>query len=406
MNSSNKKYFWNVVLIVTVTVIAMYFALRDNFGAIMHAISQMNFFSLLVILAWGLAINVVIGAGYALLGKRYKKHYSLKDGVIVAFVGTFFAGITPSSTGGQFGQAYVLKKQGISMSDGVSLLWADFIIYQTMMMLYVTLLFILRFTHYVNVSAWFWIVFAGYLVNVVVILALYTIALFPKFYIKLAGWAVKFLGRLHILKDPEQQKHTWVAQVTSFTAESKKLSTDKKLILQLVVVNFARLTLYFSLPFVVSLALGIKLKFGQLLDTLALSSFVTMANCFVPLPGATGGTEVFFTMLFQNMLGRLTGAVLLLWRFSSYYLPVLVGASVFLLFKNHEDSKEDGHKHHEHLPDLPKSSASASLSMESDQIHQITPMPPLDDEEVHQLAGPELVPPSNTHSNFYDGQAS
>ncbi|MEY8308047.1 lysylphosphatidylglycerol synthase transmembrane domain-containing protein [Erysipelotrichaceae bacterium 51-3] len=400
MNSSNKKYFWNVVLIVTVTVIAMYFALRDNFGAIMHAISQMNFFSLLVILAWGLAINVVIGAGYTLLGKRYQKQYSLKDGITVAFVGTFFAGITPSSTGGQFGQAYVLKKQGIDMSDGISLLWADFIIYQTTMMLYVTLLFILRFTHYVNVSAWFWIVFVGYLINVVVILALYTIALFPKFYIKLAGWAVKFLGRLHILKDPERQKHTWVAQVTSFTAESKKLSTDKKMILQLVLLNFVRLTLYFALPFAVSLALGIKLKFVQLVDTLALSSFVTMANCFVPLPGATGGTEVFFTMLFQNMLGRLTGAVLLLWRFSSYYLPVLVGALVFLLFKNHEDSKEDGQKPKEPLPDVPKRSISASQSAQTGKIHSITPMVPLDDEVVHQLAGPESALPSKPHSNF------
>lgn len=339
MRANNKKYFWNIVLILGVTVIAMYFALRDNFGAIVKAISSMNAFSLLVVLAWGLAINVVIGIGYMFLGRRYKKNYSIKEGIVVAFVGTFFAGITPSSTGGQFGQAYVLKKQGISYQDGASLLWADFIIYQTVMMIYVTILFVLRFSHYVNLNAWFWIVAAGYLVNVVVILTLYTIVLFPRFYVKLSEKLVKVLGKFHMISNVEKMVQSWVSRVHDFTQETKALSENKSLILQLGLVNFGRLTLYFALPFVVSIALGIHLPRGAFLDMLALSSFVTMANCFVPLPGASGGTEVFFTMLFQNLLGKLTGAVLLLWRFSSYYIPMLAGAGIFLLFKNHEDAK-------------------------------------------------------------------
>lgn len=371
MQASNKKYFWNIVLILGVTVVAMYFALRDNFQAIVKAISSMNIFSLLLILAWGLGINVVIGVGYMYLGRHFRKDYSLKEGVIVAFVGTFFAGITPSSTGGQFGQAYVLKKQGIGYKDGASLLWADFIIYQTAMMIYVTILFVLRFSHYVNLNAWFWIVAAGYLVNVVVILTLYTIVLFPNFYIRLSEKLVKILGKTHLIHDPEKKVKSWVAKMSSFTQETKALSRNKKLIIQVGLVNMVRLTLYFALPFVVSVALGIKLKMGgAFIDMLALSSFVTMANCFVPLPGASGGTEVFFTMLFQNLLGRLTGAVLLLWRFSSYYIPMLAGAAVFLFFKNHEDAKTDPYFHPElkneapssPVPEVPKENSSVHSS--------------------------------------------
>lgn len=386
MHSNNRKYFWNIVLILTVTVIAMYFALRDNFKEIMHALAQINFFSLLVILAWGLAINVVIGAGFMFLGRRYQKRYTLQDGIVVAFVGTFFAGITPSSTGGQFGQVYVLKKQGIDMSDGVSLLWADFIIYQTAMMIYVTVLFILRFSHYVNLNAWFWIVFGGYLINVVVIIGLYTIAIFPKFYIKLCRWAVNVLGKMHLLKDPERQMKQWVAKMTSFTGEVKMLSQDKQLIVQLMIVNFVRLTLYYALPYVVALALGIRLNFGQFVDTLALSSFVTMANCFVPLPGASGGTEVFFTMLFSGMFGPLTGAVLLLWRFSSYYLPVIAGALVFMVFKNHEDAKEE-------QTALAHATGVSPAMPPIGKVHEIAKVPPLKPDEVK-----ELIPPK-TSSN-------
>lgn len=334
----SRKYLWNILLIVVVTAVAMYFALKDNFVQAMEAIGRMNGFMLLLVVCWGLLYNAIWGVSYQVLGAKYKKGYSLMQGVIVALVGTFFAGITPSSTGGQFGQAYVLKKQGISLSDGASLLWADFIIYQTTMMIYVTILFIVRFTHYLNMSAWFWIVFVGYLVNLVVICTLYTIALFPRAYIRISVWAAKLLGKLSFIKNPQQMVENWTHQMTSFTVEIKQLSKDKKVIVQCMVVSFMRLSLYFALPFVIANALGVHLGLDKLVDVLALSSFVTMANSFIPLPGASGGTEVVFTLLFGSMLKTLTGAVLLLWRISSYYVPVVVGALTFLIFKNHHDS--------------------------------------------------------------------
>ena len=165
-------------------------------------------------------------------------------------------------------------------------------------------------------------------------------ALCPNLYIWLSEKCVKILGKLHIIANPEQQVTIWSEKVRGFTHEIKRLSHNWKLIIQVALVNVVRLTLYFSLPFVVSRALGIALPWNKLIDTIALASFVTMANAFIPLPGASGGTEMFFAMLFTAMLDPLTGAVLLLWRLSSYYLPVMTGALVFLLFKNSEDRKK------------------------------------------------------------------
>lgn len=347
----NTKYFWNILLIVCVTSVAMYFTLRDNFSEVVKAISGMNIFMLLLVLAWGLLYTGVWGISYQIMGQRYVKNYSLLKGIEVAFVGTFFAGITPSATGGQFGQIYVLKKQGIKYSDGASLLWADFIIYQTAMMIYVTILFILRFAHYANLSAWFWIVFAGYIINLIVVVGLYTIALFPKFYLRLVRWASKLLPKIKFIKNPDRIVTNLISQVENFTVEIKKLSEARPMIIKCLLVNFLRLTLYYSLPYVIARSLGIGLHLNQLVDVLALSSFVSMANSFIPLPGASGGTEVVFSLLFTGMLGKLTGAVLLLWRMSSYYVPVIAGAVVFMFFKSHYDHLDElSHQ----LPNGPK----------------------------------------------------
>ncbi len=252
-------------------------------------------------------------------GRRYRKGYRFLHGVVVAFVGAFFSGITPSATGGQFAQAYIMKKQGIKVSDGASILWADFIVYQTTMMIYVTILFLLRFSYYSAQNAWFNLILLGYLINVVVICALYTMALFPRNYIRLSGVIVNLLARIHLVKNREETLANWNLQLASFTTEIKKPTKDKRLILETAGINVLRMTLQFSLPFFIALMMGIHLQPGQLIDVIALSSFVMMANSFIPIPGASGGTEVvrFVIWLFVWQWNRSGPAVVALFYLSS-----------------------------------------------------------------------------------------
>ena len=111
----------NFLVIFLLTIAVLWFALKDNYKEILDAISQMNWMSLVIILLWGVLYTVVWGFVYLVLGRKYNKQYSLFNGIVISFVGTFFSGITPSSTGGQFAQAYIMKKQGIKVSDGASL---------------------------------------------------------------------------------------------------------------------------------------------------------------------------------------------------------------------------------------------------------------------------------------------
>ena len=140
-----QKYALNLLLILALTGFALWFALKDNYQQVVKCISQMNLLSLVIVLLWGVLFTAVWGFVYYVLGRKYTENYTPGKGMLVAFIGSFFSGITPSSTGGQFVQAYIMKKQGIKVSDGASLLWADFIIYQTTMMVYVSILFLLRF---------------------------------------------------------------------------------------------------------------------------------------------------------------------------------------------------------------------------------------------------------------------
>lgn len=336
-----QKYVLNFLLIIGLTVLVLWLALKDNYEEVLGAISQMNGLFLAVILSWGILYTVVWGFVYFVLGKKYVSNYSLWKGIVVAFTGTFFSGITPSSTGGQFAQAYILKKQGIKVSDGASLLWADFIIYQTTMMIYVTVLFLLKYQYYVSQSAWFNLIMLGYVINAIVILALYTMALFPNVYVTLSGAIIKVLARLRIIKDPQKKMDSLMLQMKSFTVEIKALSKDKKRILLCALINVLRLTLLYSQPFLVAWGLGIELPLATVIDVIALSSFVTIANSFIPIPGASGGTEFVFSLLFYSLMKNLTSAVMVLWRFSTYHIVLFFGGLLFMIEKSRFERKEN-----------------------------------------------------------------
>lgn len=342
MKNSIKNYALNLLVIILLTAVALWFALKDNYEEILVLILNVKWYWLAIILLWGIVYSAVAGYILTLFTRRTKKNYRFIEGFQNGLVGSFFSGVTPSATGGQFAQAYIFKKQGIKFSEGASILWADFIVYQTTMMLYVTFLFLLRFTHYMDlIGPWFLAILVGYIINVCVIGVLWTMALFPKLYVKLSRIFVRILAKVHIVKNKEKTLASWTLQVESFIVEIKKMRSDKPLLIKTTLLNILRMTIQFILPFFIAKALGSTIGLDKFVDCLALASFVLMANAFIPIPGASGGTELIFTQLFIFIVGSYITAssIMILWRFSTFHIVMLVGAFVFIYLK-HKYSKQ------------------------------------------------------------------
>ena len=55
------KYVLNFLIIFLLTISVLWFALKDNYREVLEAISQINIFSLAIILCWGVLYTVVWG---------------------------------------------------------------------------------------------------------------------------------------------------------------------------------------------------------------------------------------------------------------------------------------------------------------------------------------------------------
>lgn len=60
-------------------------------------------------------------------------------------------------------------------------------------------------------------------------------------------------------------------------------------------------------------------------DLIGITAFVYLISDFVPLPGASGGSEGSFFILLRYFLKSATSATLLVWRFVTYYAGLIVG---------------------------------------------------------------------------------
>ena len=178
------------------------------------------------------------------------------------------------------------------------------------------------------------LVLLGFLINSIVIVGLWALGRFPKVYTFITTKGIDLACKFKIIKNREKVVATIDAQLKRFDNETKKLSQHRALILKVIVCNVVRLLLYYSIPLFWFLALDIDVSFVILIDTIAMTSYVSMVNAFIPIPGASGGTEAMFVLMFSKVFGVVNASsTMLLWRIMSYYLIMLVGGLAFIYVK-------------------------------------------------------------------------
>lgn len=345
MDKRTRKYIINIALILLLTIAVVYFSLKDDYDAVAGLLSRVELPWLMLCLVIAIIYHFMVGFILKSFAKLYNPNYRMKDGIKNAFIAALFHGLTPFASGGQFVQVYVFYKQKINVSDSASILLMDFIVYQLTLVLYTFVLIVLRFNHIASSKSFiFQLALIGFFVNFVIIVSLILLARGKRLHYFLTHTGIHFLAKIHLIKNPQEKINKLHEHVTRFGIELVRLRNNKKLMTKVVAANIIRLTLHNSIPFVALLALGIRLNISGWLDLVALSAFVGMVNAFIPLPGASGGTEGTYLLMFQTMFRQLPRSVgvgsMLIWRFSTYHMILILGLIVFIVFKQRQPIKK------------------------------------------------------------------
>ena len=253
----------------------------------------------------GLAVFFVCAEGFMIWyllrsmksQKEGRRASSLIRCIQYSFIGFFYSGITPSATGGQPVQLYYMNKDGNRGSDSTVVLMTYLL---------------------------------GLLLNVVLVVLILGVMLFPKVILHLALLFEGLFIRMRIWKPSDKREEKINAFIDSYRQAVTWLRGHRGSLVLVLLVTFLQRCSVFVLTYMVYLGFG--LQGAGAMRVILLQAAVYIAVDMLPLPGAQGITELMYQAVFVHVF---TGAYLIpsmmVSRGINFYFLLIVSLGVVLV---------------------------------------------------------------------------
>ncbi len=342
---------FNIIVGLMTAVLLVYFIVSD--GGIIDLLKsdEAIIWWLLVagVLVYDSSVIVDAIVTYIFIGAQYPKVRFI-DALKISCVGVFFSAITPSNTGGQPMQLYLMSKMNISVGFGSACMTQKFIVYQFVTMAFSVLAIILNFQHFSIAFQGFWasaFVVLGFLVQLGLTALLLIVCYSERLTGKLLGFVAKLLRKLRV-RDSDRKIAKLTREFHMFLDSNRMLAQNKKRMVMIYSLVAVQVLLILSVPFLVYLAFDMPRiasaagqPVGNWFDFICIQSFVLFTSNLIPLPGASGGAEAAFALYYSGFFMGKTKPAIVAWRFITYYGSIILTAPFSYYTRGHKKAEQE-----------------------------------------------------------------
>lgn len=327
----------NILVILIVLCIVLYFSLRDELDEIVDCILKMDYCWFLVGVLCLVLYRVLTGLSLYSLVKINGEEVSLLRSIQISFIILFFHGVTPFAGGGQPMEIYYLHNEKIGVTKATNIVLQNFIVYQIALIFLgmVAVIYNHYFQIFVEDSLLKKLVMLGFVINVLVLVVTCLFSFCKRLNQFVCNTGLNFLRKIKIVKDVDMTRKKLIEYLNNFHKNAKILKKNKVKVFKIILINLLALIIQYSISFAVMYALGVeKLNYVTSIITTA---YVMIIGSFVPIPGGTGGLEYGFICFFGYLVsGSILTAGMLIWRLISYYLGIIIGAVCLMFYRKKE----------------------------------------------------------------------
>ncbi|MBR5773209.1 MAG: flippase-like domain-containing protein [Clostridia bacterium] len=328
----NKKYLISAIVLVIVICLTMYALLKDyKISEIVDSILGVNPVYIVLCVLMVIMYSLFEGIGLKVVLRTFGTKIGYFKGFVYGNIDLFFSLITPSSTGGQPVMAYYMSKDDIPVSQSTMAILLNTLNFKAVLITLSTavLAFMpeLIFENGTLVTVLF---FAGYGMQLLMG-ALCFMAMFWQSAIrKISFVVIRLLGRMKIIKDTEKVTESFGKSLDDYAQCATFIKGSRSIVPKVYVVNLIQRVFLFTIGYLVYLG------FGQsslnYFEVVGIQAAIAMAANFLPIPGASGITEVVFMLLYSSIYPEkeLLLSALLLTRIFDYYFSLLMSGGVSL----------------------------------------------------------------------------
>ncbi|MBR4080392.1 MAG: flippase-like domain-containing protein [Clostridia bacterium] len=328
MNPRTKKILNFVLIFGTLAIVLIIGASGQELGSALDALRTIAP-QWIVLCALSFVVYTVLDA-LIIWYFLHRQGYVITFGyaLFVAIAGLYYSNVTPGATGGQPMQVYHLKQISIPIAIGTSALAVKYFCFHTMLMVLSTVLWIAHGPFIrAQVGSSMWILVFGYAYNAVAVLAVLLVATNKRWVRAIISWGLKLAVKLRLCKDPEGVRAKLEEGLETFHGSIMMLAQHPLDFIVQMILGGVQLLSHIIVIYFLYHAFGLTGSNYSQLTALGLLLYVSAA--YTPLPGASGAQEGVFALYFSQIFpDGVRFMALLLWRFFTYYISLIVGAIV------------------------------------------------------------------------------
>ena len=326
-----KRSLISSIAFIILVVIVFYFIFRDNNYREVYGIYKDSKRAYLLVAVFCMssfsiceAINLKISLNLLKEKATFRNCYKY------ALAGFFVAGITPSSSGGDPMQLYLMTQDKIKVSNGALTLLLKLLCFQLTVVFLAVIGFISSHKLFLqSLGHLRYIIYLGAFLNILVGTLYFLIIFCKPIVVYLVELLSKLFHKLHI-KKADQIVETINVQVEEYSKAATYIKKNKRVLIKMFLVTLTQMILYYSIPYFVYLSLGFNTN--SIFTFIALQSVLFVSVSSLPFPGAVGVSEATFMRIYRQMFPKqILGSAMVITRFINFYI-FIVYSGVALMY--------------------------------------------------------------------------
>lgn len=323
-----------LAFVIILFAFVLYFSLKDDYKDILNTLDDVNMLFLLIGVFFMFLSKYFLGETLYFLAKKEKPNIKIKDMVLIELIYPFFAGITPSSLGGESFEILYMRDCGIPVGKGSNIAIQKFITYQISLLLINIVAVILNlFIRVAPLNSFiFSFVVLNFLINGFLLGFFFLVAYNKKFNHFIMKKGLQICHKLHIIRNVDKIRDRLDNYLKNFDEGVEKLRHDKKLFFKVIGIQMLSFLFYMLAAYPVAVSMGITSI--SAVKMFILATYVKMLSLIFITPGNSGAAEYNFVYLFTGLISE-SGimAFMLIWRFVTYYIPLITGGILAITWK-------------------------------------------------------------------------
>lgn len=332
-NKPKLKIFLNILL-MAVMIGVVFYVVDNSLSDIIAQLAKTSMVVAAMVVILGVVYQFVEGQSIQEIVKSFQPKFTMTDGFFASCYVAFYR-VVSFGTGTLVSEVLFYRKKGLAVSQGMGVTALHMIMYKLAVVFWAVLGLVTQFGElYESSPKMIPFILAGMIITFLIIFAILALSVSIRLQVMLTVWADKILKK--------QKLRDWVdkcnLQIYSLRDTVQAIIKDRSALLRILLWNIAKVFVWLLIPYV---ALVEQHSAIDLLQVLSFTSFSIVLAGVIPTPAGIGSFEFVYLLLFKPLVGTVDAvSSLLLYRFSSFVLPFLIGLVYVMQMKRKEIKAE------------------------------------------------------------------